>query len=74
MPHLSRDPESLRILYLAAAPKGDLRLDCEMREVRAAVRAATHRDMVELEIIPAATGPVSGLTSSTSRGMPTRRC
>jgi hypothetical protein len=48
-------PELLRVLYVTASPAGDLRVDEEIRRVKAAVRAATHRDLVEIEHLPAAT-------------------
>lgn len=48
-------PEPLRILYLTASPDGDLRVDEEIRRVKNAVRAATHRDLVKIEHLPAAT-------------------
>jgi CHAT domain len=48
-------PEPLRILYLTAASRGDLRVDEEMRRVKAGVQAATHRDLVQIEHKPAAT-------------------
>jgi len=49
--------EQLRILYAtAAADKQDpLRVDQEIRRVKAAVKAATHRDLVIIEHLPAAT-------------------
>lgn len=47
--------EPLRILYLTAASRGDLRVDEEMRRVKAGVQAATHRDLVRIEHKPAAT-------------------
>ncbi|MDP9458954.1 MAG: CHAT domain-containing protein [Actinomycetota bacterium] len=47
--------EQLRILYLTATSHGDLRVDEEMRRVKAAVQAATHRDLVKIEHRPAAT-------------------
>jgi len=47
--------EPLRILYLTAASRGDLRVDEEIRRVKAGVRAATHRDLVQIEHLPAAT-------------------
>lgn len=52
-----RPPEvaPLRVLFLTAASKGDLRVDEEIRRVKAAVQAATHRDLVEIEHKPAAT-------------------
>lgn len=57
-------PEPLRVLYLTAASHGDLRVDEEIRRVKAGVRAATHRDLVQIEHKPAATGPdlLDGLT------------
>ena len=52
-----RPPEAapLRILFLTAASKGDLRVDEEMRRVKAAVQSATHRDLIQIEHKPAAT-------------------
>ncbi len=47
--------EPLRILYLTATPLGDLRVDEEIRRVKAGVRAATLRDLVRVEHAPAAT-------------------
>ena len=47
--------EVLRILYLTASSKGDLRVDEEIRRVKAAVRRTTHRDLVVIEHMPAAT-------------------
>jgi hypothetical protein len=47
--------ELLRILYLTATSEGDLRVDKEVRRVQAGVRAATHRDLVQIEHMPAAT-------------------
>lgn len=47
--------EILRILYLTAVPDGSLRVDEEIRRVKAAVRASTHRDLVQIEHMPAAT-------------------
>lgn len=56
--------EPLRILYLTAASKGDLRVDEEIRRVKAGVQAATHRDLVQIEHKPAATSSdlLDGLT------------
>jgi hypothetical protein len=48
-------PEVLRVLYLTANPKLDLRTEVEVRDVRQAVRAATHRDLIEIIAMPAAT-------------------
>lgn len=52
-----RPPEvaPLRVLFLTAASKGDLRVDEEIRRVKAAVQAASHRDLVAIEHKPAAT-------------------
>lgn len=54
-----REPraEQLRILYATAAAdkKDPLRVDQEMRRVKAAVKASTHRDLVAIEHLPAAT-------------------
>ncbi|HEU0131238.1 MAG TPA: hypothetical protein VFQ85_09645 [Mycobacteriales bacterium] len=47
--------EPLKILYLTAAASGDLRVDEEIRRVKAGVRAATHRDLVQIDHLPAAT-------------------
>lgn len=47
--------EILRLLYVTASSEGDLRVDHEVRRVKAAVRAATHRDLVEIEPLLAAT-------------------
>lgn len=48
-------PEVLRVLYVTASSRGDLRVDEEIRRVKAAVRAAVHRDGVHIEHQPAAT-------------------
>lgn len=45
----------LKILYLTAAARGDLLVEEEIRRVRNGVRAATHRDLVQIEHLPAAT-------------------
>lgn len=57
--------EQLRILYATATSRGDLRLDEEIRRVKAAVRAATHRDQVLIDHLPAATPSdlLDGLTA-----------
>ncbi|MFC9977489.1 CHAT domain-containing protein [Spirillospora sp. NPDC127200] len=59
--------ELLRILYLTASARGDLRVDEEIRRVKAGVRAATHRDLVQIEHLPAATATdlLDGLTRFT---------
>jgi hypothetical protein len=48
-------PEILRVLYLTANPEMDLRTEVEVRDVQQAVRAATHRDLIEIAYRPAAT-------------------
>lgn len=54
-----REPkaEQLRILYATstADKKSPLRVDQEMRRVKAAVKASTHRDLVAVDYLPAAT-------------------
>lgn len=47
--------EQLRILYATASSRGDLRVDEEIRRVKAAVRASTNRDLIEILHLPAAT-------------------
>jgi hypothetical protein len=47
--------EKLRVLYLTASSDGSLRVDEEIRRVKAAVRASTHRDLIDIEHLPAAT-------------------
>ncbi|MGK9462520.1 SAV_2336 N-terminal domain-related protein [Streptomyces sp. G6] len=51
-------PEKLRVLLLAAASAGDLRVGQEQQRIRAAVQSATHRDLVDLDLHPAATADV----------------
>ena len=48
-------PEKLRILLLGAGSEGDLRIGREQTRIRAAVQSALHRDLVELDVRPAAT-------------------
>src|SRR6266508_3001588 len=48
-------PEILRVLYLTANPKMDLRTEVEVHDVQEAVRATTHRDLIEITYKPAAT-------------------
>lgn len=48
-------PERLRVLILGASSKGDLRVGREQKRIRAAVESALHRDLVELDVRPAAT-------------------
>ena len=61
--------EPLRILYLTAASRGDLRVDEEIRRVKAGVRAATHRDLVRIDHLPAATSGdlLDGLARAAAR-------
>jgi hypothetical protein len=47
--------ERLRVLILGAASEGDLRVGREQKRIRAAVESALHRDLVELDVRPAAT-------------------
>ena len=47
--------EGLRVLYVTASSRGDLRVGEEVRRVKAAVQAAVHRDAVHIEHLPAAT-------------------
>jgi CHAT domain len=51
----SPKPEVLRVLYLTANPKLDLRTEVEVRNVRQAVRTTMHRDLIEIIPMPAAT-------------------
>lgn len=48
-------PERLRVLFLAANPEQDLRVDVEVRSVRDAVKKALHRELIEIDHRPAAT-------------------
>lgn len=47
--------ELLRVLILGASSEGDLRVGREQKRIRAAVESALHRDLVELDVRPAAT-------------------
>jgi hypothetical protein len=47
--------EVLRVLILGASSEGDLRVGREQKRIRAAVESALHRDLVELDVRPAAT-------------------
>lgn len=47
--------EKLRVLLLGASAEGDLRVGREQKRIRAAVESALHRDLVELDVRPAAT-------------------
>lgn len=47
--------EKLRILLLGSASEGDLRVGREQKRIRSAVESALHRDLVELDVRPAAT-------------------
>ena len=57
-------PEKLRVLLLGAASVGDLRIGREQKRIRAAVESALHRDLIELDVRPAATAAdlLDGLT------------
>lgn len=48
-------PEKLRVLILGASSEGDLRVGREQKRIRAAVESALHRDLIELDVRPAAT-------------------
>lgn len=48
-------PEKLRILLLGASSEGDLRVGREQKRIRVAVESALHRDLVEIDMRPAAT-------------------
>jgi hypothetical protein len=48
-------PEKLRVLILGASSEGDLRVGREQKRIRAAVQSALHRDLIELDVRPAAT-------------------
>lgn len=52
-----REPkhEKLRVLILGAGSEGDLRIGREQKRIRAAVESALHRDLIELDVRPAAT-------------------
>ncbi|GAA1021515.1 hypothetical protein Aple_073420 [Acrocarpospora pleiomorpha] len=60
--------EGLRVLYLTVSSRGDLRVDAEIKRVRAGVRAAVHRDAVRIEHLAAAT--VSDLLDGLTRFVP----
>ncbi|MFI8093208.1 SAV_2336 N-terminal domain-related protein [Streptomyces sp. NPDC086080] len=51
-------PERLRVLLLSAASDDDLRVEREQQRIHAAVKSATHRDLIELETHTAATTDV----------------
>lgn len=48
-------PEKLRVLMLGASSEGDLRVGREQKRIRAAVESALHRNLVDLDVRPAAT-------------------
>ena len=48
-------PERLRVLLLGSSSAGDLRVGREQKRIRAAVESALHRDLVQLDVRPAAT-------------------
>lgn len=47
--------ERLRVLILGSSSEGDLRVGREQKRIRAAVEAALHRELIELDVRPAAT-------------------
>ena len=47
--------EKLRVLILGASSAGELRVGREQKRIRAAVESALHRDLIELDVRPAAT-------------------
>lgn len=47
--------EKLRVLLLGASAEGDLRVGREQKRIRAAVESALHRELIELDVRPAAT-------------------
>jgi hypothetical protein len=47
--------EKLRVLVLGASSAGDLRVGREQKRIRSAVESALHRDLIELDVRPAAT-------------------
>jgi hypothetical protein len=47
--------ERLRVLILGAASEGDLRVGREQKRIRSAVESALHRDLIALDVRPAAT-------------------
>lgn len=48
-------PEKLRVLLLGASSEGDLRVGREQKRIRAAVESALHRELIDLDVRPAAT-------------------
>lgn len=48
-------PEKLKVLILGASSEGDLRVGREQKRIRAAVESALHRDLIDLDVRPAAT-------------------
>lgn len=58
--------EALRVLILTASSRDDLRIGREQKRIQDAVRFASGRDHVELDVRPAATGEdlLSGLTQT----------
>lgn len=52
-----REPkeEKLRVLLLGASSNGGLRIGREQKRIRNAVQSALHRDLIELDVRPAAT-------------------
>ena len=48
-------PEKLRVLLLGSSTDGELRVGREQKRIRAAVESALHRDLIDLDVRPAAT-------------------
>lgn len=48
-------PEKLRVLLLGSSSEGELRIGREQKRIRAAVESALHRNLIELDVRPAAT-------------------
>ncbi|MBU8579004.1 hypothetical protein [Brevibacterium luteolum] len=57
-------PEKLRVLLLGASSEGDLRVGREQKRIRSAVESALHRDLIDLDVRPAATASdlLNGIT------------
>lgn len=47
--------EKLRVLLLGASAEGDLRVAREQKRIRAAVESSLHRNLIEIDVRPAAT-------------------